>query len=438
MIRPLQRPPRPARSAWLTALMIYSAAAMAGPVVQPSVAAPATQPVAERQLAAGLSAMQRRDFAKAEAAFKAAASADPQSPAPWIGLAEMARVSGQAQQIEPALVQARKRAPKSVAVLNAWASWHYANQRFDAAEAAWREALTVNPQDAAVLTQLGDFEFNVRQRPAQAAKLYDQSLAIDPQRGGTWYALGTAQLSLGKAQDALASMRRAVEHSPGNPMALAGLARALAANGQIGEALAQYEDASKLAPQFAPARLERAELLLARGQGAEAVEALRRLVSDQPRLLAANLGLALALQAQNKPREALQAYQAVLAIDGRHLQALNNAAWLASDRALGVSDLGLAWARLAVTLPGGQDPMVKGTLAWVEFQRGDRQAALQRQREVVAGNGAQVAESHYLLGRMLVDAGEPAAARPALERALQINPRFAYAEESRQLLARQR
>jgi tetratricopeptide (TPR) repeat protein len=424
------------RFSLVLAVSVFSTQATAGLISGSFFPTPSRSESAIRQqMDAGQAALTARDFAGADAAYKAAAQMAPSAPEPWLALAEVARVSGQAERIEPALAKAKSIAPKSAEVARAWALWHYANGKMDAAESAWREALKLDPQFVSALIDLGDFEFNVRGRPARAAEHYEQALRIDPKRAGAWFALGTSALALLQIKPAVEHMTKAVELSPGNALALAGLARALAADGQTVKALARYDEAVRISPQFAPARLERAELLRQAGRAGEALPDLQALTSSQPKLLAGHLALALNMEAQGRKPEALRAYQAVLRLDGKHVQALNNAAWIASEGQLGVADRGLAWAQAAQGLRP-DDPRIAGTLAWVEAQRGDVAASIRRLRELIKGRAAQLPETHYLLGRVLAQSGDKPGARAALQQALQIDSKFTYAAEARELLQR--
>lgn len=433
-LRSLRRIAR--RHALALALAAVSPQVLAGLIAGNAFPEPSRTDSAIRpQMDAGRAAMSGRDYPAAEAAFKAAAQAAPKSFEPWLAMAELARVSGRAQSVEPALTKARELAPKSAEVLRAWALWHYANGKMDAAEASWRDALKQDPNFVSALIDLGDFEFNVRARPARAAEYYQQALRIDAKRAGAWFALGTSALALHQAKPAVAHMSKAVELSPGNALALVGLARALAADGEATRALERYEEAARISPQFVPARLERAELLRQQGRASDAIADLQALAKSQPNLVAAQLALALNLDASGQKRDALVAYQSVLRLDAKHVQALNNAAWIASDGQQGVADRGLAWAQAAQSLQP-DDPRIAGTLAWVEAQRGDAAAAIQRLRAVIKGRGAQLPESHYLLGRVLAQAGDKPSARASLQKALQLDAKFAYAADARDLLQR--
>jgi cellulose synthase operon protein C len=126
-------------------------------------------------------------------------------------------------------------------------------------------------------------------------------------------------LRAGKAGDALAFARQAVEASAG-PESLAALARAEA---RLGDPAARETAARavKEAPASAATQLALGDALLAAGLGDDAEAAYRRAQQAEPRSVSAGAGLALALAAQRKAAPALEAARAAVALDARSAEA---------------------------------------------------------------------------------------------------------------------
>jgi len=382
----------------------------------------------EVKLAQGRAAIAKRDFARADALFKEAMGLDRKSPLPLLSLAESARVRNEPAVAKQRLGEALALTPRHPPTLRAWALWHFAHAEYPKAVEFWQAALAADPSYAAVLVDLGDYHFNINDKPEIAGEFYLRALAIDPKLAGAQYAMGMVMLRSGKLDDAFKRFGESARLSPGNALPLAAMAQVHVLQKDNTRALTMYEQALGAQPDYYAARLSKADILLAGGKTQLALAEYGKVAKGFPKVAAAHLGAGMAAQQLGQNEAALRSYQAAIALQPDNVLALNNAAWIAAEGA-GVADGGLAWARKAAAL-APQEPRVQGTLAWVLHKRGETGPAIQSLELLMKGAGREFAEPHYLLGRMLADKGDTARAMAELREALRINPNFGQAADA--------
>jgi tetratricopeptide (TPR) repeat protein len=137
-------------------------------------------------------------------------------------------------------------------------------------------------------------------------------------------------------------------------------------------------------------------------------------------------------QAQHRWREAESAYLRSLEVDPRNVIAYNNLAWMAAEQKRRPDDA-LGWARKAVDL-APKSVAFQDTLAWVHRSRGELQDAA-KILERAASSGPADAGIQYHLGIVYSEQGRDRDALAAFEKALEIDNKFAGAEEAKRRLA---
>jgi len=420
-------------SAGLLPALVWAAPVVSGPNPNaPSAGPTAPESALSNRLRLGHEALARRDYPQARALFREAAAQVPASPLPHLGLAELARVTGDEAATRQALGNALKVAPRDAKTLFAWGSWHSAKGEFDKAAEFWNASLSVDPAQPQTLVELGGLALEVRKRPAEAAALFKRALAINPQLGGARYALGMTLWQLSKPDEAIAEFEEAARLSPKNPLPLHSLGRVHAQAGRAELAMVAFEKAIVAEPAYYPARLSKADLLGAAGKFDLALVETRGVLASQPKLPEAHQKAGMLLQSLGRVPEAMAAYQEALKFDPNLAFALNNLASLAVQRK-DVPDHGLAWAQNAVALQP-QNPLFQGTLAWVLHKSGETAKALAVIEPVVKGQGRKTPESHYVLGAIYADSGDKQRASAALREALRLNPGFSGAADATQRL----
>jgi tetratricopeptide (TPR) repeat protein len=127
---------------------------------------------------------------------------------------------------------------------------------------------------------------------------------------------------------------------------------------------------------------------------------------------------------------AVKEYEQVLTINPRAGVAANNLAWIYAET--GKLDDAVRLATVAKeAMPDRPEPL--DTLGWAYYKKGRYTHALSAFEQAVQRN-AENAIYHYHLGLANLKAGEPARARAALQRALQLKSDFPGANDARGIL----
>ncbi|MEY4580015.1 MAG: hypothetical protein RL701_4718 [Pseudomonadota bacterium] len=132
-------------------------------------------------------------------------------------------------------------------------------QTFDAAEAAYRRAIALDPTLANAFTNLGNLMFK-RERLEEAEKFYARALKLDPEQPEAHYNAGFLAFERGDAPAAVASFERALESDPGFADAHFNLAMALQELGRGDAARPHWETYLKLDPDSKWAEIARRQL----------------------------------------------------------------------------------------------------------------------------------------------------------------------------------
>lgn len=153
--------------------------------------------------------------------------------------------------------------------------------RLDDAEAAYREALDNEPDNADALHLLG-LVAGQRGDMSRAVQLLRRATALRPDMALFQNNLGKALDESGDLQGAIACFRQAAALAPGYVPALLNLASALRASGQRVEAAETYRRVLDLVPNDPAALKSFGELLMKTGRPAEARAAFARALAVEP------------------------------------------------------------------------------------------------------------------------------------------------------------
>ena len=123
-------------------------------------------------------------------------------------------------------------------------------RRYVEAEAAFRQAITLDPKDATAYNNLGVALAN-QKKYVEAEAVYRQMITLDPKNANAYIGLGIALRNQKKYVEAEAVYRQAITLDPKNANAYIGLGIALHIQKKYVEAEAAYRQAITLDPKYA-------------------------------------------------------------------------------------------------------------------------------------------------------------------------------------------
>ncbi len=149
-------------------------------------------------------------------------------------------------------------------------------------------------------------------------------LSLNDMRASTHYNIGYEFQQAGRADEARAEYRRAIDLHPAFPGALTNLGVLLAAGGDHGEALRRYTEALAIDPNLAEAHTNLGIELAAIGKEAEAIAHFERALVLDRRDAAAHFNLGTALAGRGQANEAIRHFTEAIQLDPASAKAHNN------------------------------------------------------------------------------------------------------------------
>jgi tetratricopeptide (TPR) repeat protein len=311
---------------------------------------------------------------------------------------------------------ATNRMPRALATLDELASLRDGEFR----NAAWvaQARLVARSKPKAALSQL---EGHVAEAKLDLA---------DPAQGEVLNQLFDLWLQAGNADEGQKRLESLVAQSPDSAQLHALLGRLAVVRGDSEEAEERFATALELAPEDPSALSGRALLERQNGELAQAIETMTKAAAAAPQN-GDYPYVAAAMVLESGDREAARArFERVLRDHPGHVGSANDLAFvLAADG----TDLDAAqrYAELAVRLR--PSPETFDTLGYVKLRRGAAEEAVGLFERALARQ-PDYATARYHLALALIERGEPAAARQALEEALALP--FPEQQEARKVLAR--
>ena len=283
----------------------------------------------------------------------------------------------------------------------------------DRAIAAFEQATRHDPEYAQAWAALGGAYglqgafLSRRELTERAIDIERRALTLDPNLADAHVWLGVALLTLGRTDEAIASIREGVRLEPDNGQAHQGLARAYwVGKGDFAAAIPEFERAIELNPEAGYSYLQLGLLLAWEGRYAEAEAVCRRAVELQDQYISGNAGLQVVganvrlgyvYYLQGRYEEALAEYERGLAFVAAGDHALKERTTIEIN-----VKMGAAWHRLgqsaraaahfdrAVTMfealvaRGADDPFTRYYIACAHALAGDRDRAMESLERVGA------------------------------------------------------
>jgi eukaryotic-like serine/threonine-protein kinase len=249
-----------------------------------------------------------RDVPRIKWLLSVARAADPdevrdrlRQPELWLNPAELTRVAGELKvaELSPQLATtvgrvSRTGGGEAIALLTA------TQKRF--------------PQDFWLNFELA-LSLNQERRWDEALGYSRAALALRPDFSAAYNDLGQILRSMGRVEEALYALGRAVQLDARNLMAHGNLARALDSVGRRDEAIEQFVQALGIAPRSPILHNDLAMLLLAQRRDDEAMEHLRLSLSIDPKSARIHLNLSVALFDKGRADEGFEHVQQAVRLD---------------------------------------------------------------------------------------------------------------------------
>ena len=270
----------------------------------------------------------------------------------------------------------------------------------EAAAVALRDALAAAPESAAVLTALGDAEYDAGNL-SDAVELLERAAALEPGAGAIAYKLALGYRQLGDIERTKMWLARRNDLSP-----------------PIDDPLLLEVAALNLSPKFFKDAGTRA---WQRGEQDEAVAAWQRAAQLAPGDADAGLVLAHALGMTGREEEAAAEIQRVLARHPSSARGWYLRAWIARDAA---DDTARSAIDRALAL--GEDDTAR-TLSGALWMRAGRFMAAAEDYQMLSVRQPENAYYRYWLAMAYLAAGSCEAARPVLAEALRLQPSWGQA-----------
>ena len=171
-----------------------------------------------------------------------------------------------------------------------------------------------------------------------------------------------------------------------------------------------------LDPTLRPASYALAQTYLATGDLAAAQATLNGVIAANPDDVEAIFSLGNLHEQSSDYTNAMEQYNAVLKIDSNHYKALNNLAYLLSNKSGDIEDAFLIALRARELAPN--DPAVADTLGWIAYRKGDFSFA----RDLLEESSKKLADPSvaYHLGKAYEALEMNTEARNAFEKALSL------------------
>lgn len=265
------------------------------------------------------------DPARAAAAFRQTLERSPEHQPTLVWLAEMHLALNEPGAAESLLLRAQRLDAGSGAVLFGLGRVALAREQYREAVAYLERAIMVGPQATRIHYPLALAYRGLGQRAKAEAHLRLRGEIdlppADPLLEGTFALLesasayevrGSQAIDERRWEDAVASLRKAIDQAPDNAFSRLNLATSLYMLGKADDALEQYRTAVRLSPGLARAHFGIGVLLSARGQDREAIAAFTEAVRADPGYIEARFSLANALRRAGRVPESFQHYEVVL------------------------------------------------------------------------------------------------------------------------------
>ena len=404
----------------IVAAVSFAAGAAATPMMESGSPMPGASAAAARAYDAGTADLAKGDLAAAEAEFSRANRLSPGRPEPLLGLAEVARRSGEPAAAETALDRAVAAAPQLAAVRIAFGKFLLERHRLPEAEAAFKMAVQLDPTALRPHIDLGDLYLLVLRQPAKAVRAYQAAAKLAPDDPAVAMPLATALMQAGRLAVARSVLENAAEVAPNDPRPLIAEGNLLLQAGDTQAAAAMFDRVIARWPALPRPHLGKGTALLHQGNATAALAEFETVLRGEPANRDALVLAALCDQELSDHDAARHILRTASIADPGLLDMVNDLAWIGADHAEHLNQA-LALAKLLIEL-APNSAAYRDTLGWVYRARGELPQAAGQLEAAARLHASPEILTH--LARVYRAQGHAAEADAALAKALALDPHY--------------
>ncbi len=219
--------------------------------------------------------------------------------------------------------------------------------RVEEAIAAYRQALSVRPDDAETLNNIGNVLY-ARGEAAEAIDSYQKAIRLDPNHADAHNNLANCLLNEKRYPEADVLYQRAIALQPKRAQFKANFARSLRDQGRHSEAVEELERVLETRPNDAAAYSDLGESLRSLARHMDVIKVYQRAIAAKPDQAEFHNSLGNALHVQGGDVEAINCYRRALELKPEYPPAHNNLG--NAYKALGRHDEAIAAYRKALSL----------------------------------------------------------------------------------------
>lgn len=248
---------------------------------------------------------------------------------------------------------------------------HQKAGRFELAERGYREILRLDPTHVDAMHLLGVAEYQLG-RHEQSIEWIRKAISRNGKSATYYCNLGAALRAVGKQTEAVISFQKALVLNPDFAGVHYNLGNSLKDLRRFDEAVESYQRSIVLQPENADALNNLGDALKELGRTQAAIRAHQQAIRINPNLVEGHFNLANAFRANDQLSDAITGYQAALTLNPDYLEAYINLGYTFED--LGEMEKAIACYDQAIQLnPDLKAPHLNRALAWLrqqDFQRG--------------------------------------------------------------------
>ncbi len=382
----------------------------------------------------GLLDLENGDFEGARAHFMGARRENSQDPIPLLALAKLSVMEQRSNRALEYLTEALQLAPRSAEVLISLGRYHSSVREFAQAAEYYEQATQGRDNTLLAKIDLGFLYLNQLNNAERAKDIFLQAMEIEPNSPVIRYGLALAFANLGQLHLAESQLSSVISLLPDDATAYQTLGRLYARQGKFEQSLASLTKAIALNETFLPLRMDRADVFAALGNLDKAIAEYQYVLKSAPDFALGHARLASVYEKNNQVEKAKESYRSAIKLDPNLALAYNGLAWLNLDNRSERHNA-IEWARKAVSLSNGE-PAYLDTLAWLHRANGNLIEAERLLKMALSKPSGESPIVLYHLGVVRHELNRSSEALLALNRALEMDANFPYAEDCRALLSK--